>query len=1640
MKYEIIGIVIVMVILSGCTGDDVDRANYSSCCTQILDDDGEWTSDEYSCGGDNGTFYNLTSAMLNVSNLTECPRLEDNPCIQDACIAMICGKEIFQIKPVADACSIRSMMNNIDDGNVAGSDFETAKELFKTKCEFVALNSKEYRAMNSQGLWINSFRFGIGESFEDFEEARLYFPISDSFCAMGIADGWKDRYLNYLNMNGSIISGLCELSGTDWNCTEDGRLFEPFPDSMTAKSNCESYCNVKSGAMSACITTEDHPLFLGPYNTSNGVENSGSYNNNGELIYYGYTSCIDEDDDDNSVVCENWMKRNDDVSEPTIISNMDVIDLGWYKQTLTEQYKSQLITGHETPEGVTKPGLVFECTNAGECMSGMCNKETYDTFRCINESNISISDIDCKIKPSPWGGIKLNVINQSNIYYVPPGRCYAGGHRSCTGDIYTAWYESSLQTVSDYEPVSFVEGTPFSFPAFIFGNNPNSVPLITKCDMEEETDYEVQTYELSPSESALTIGDLDDDGNSWCTQAEDTDGELITPEHINWDDDLTCAIIATSRIKITGNGNCSDSSIGTYTGEGYDAGCNNNGDWVDCKVIETSSSDEEHEGFIIKHHNVINVVYEWDSSNWILKNYVRSRSMLSYEPSYDSDEELPFYVYTTQPSNIPLIDACGASFSTETINTVWSEIDDSYSLITDSDDTSYTVGDLKTDGSSWCVLADGPAGSIERDDILWDDDLTCEAVAHTRIEITDLGNCYENDSVIKYREYGWCEPCTELTMAVQELGIGSQYCPAGYTYDSEGDEYDVTKSNCKLSKTIKCSSDSVGTALGGDRVPRCNSCKEGPKDGWGDYRDCFYEGDYDADTPSSIESAVPDVTPQLVYINELTEKYQKSNVLPIFIAENEELYEIVYDKAKIICIGDITNEVCMSINEYEGWEFVNSRDILYDIREITIRTNGMPKFIKYEMLGDGASIVIVGNTEDHTPDKLIDRATIVKRSCPTCLTSVHAKGKLNAAGTINKVDELFGYDSTTFETPRIFLNQTAMDNIDIISYDFYPDDYGATDPNESVKIATDFSRTLLQHYSKPSLILNFHIVSPLEEEQTALVEFSVKDNNLDDCLGNSNDHFGCGGYRSDEDEYSMRCVREELNEGDGVSCETGSDLLDCRLKIVGDGWNSEKCGPCDNERAGGVIVEGSIDLSDIISDESEVIEVILLAQYGDDAIGVEDGGLTYTNFWMEDTNKHDIDAWPIFEINNHGTERLINYAKEIGEETILNICDGSGEKRCDENLEHEIWPAYSWEAGAWYGAMDGVDLLGGLNTPLNITTKSDNPSSYTEIIKFYTTIWIGEGSDNGNSPRNECPSFSNQELIRTIITDYGYEMGPDDDIDTWTSTIRSNDINARIYFLVKYQTNTTTSINVKEYYSYIFENQDLLTEVGIIGIIYDDWKGGSDTYLVINNTKKDNFCALQEESKKLIGYDFLEVTFPVDGTPELCECQETHYGGLGSSPICLDGEMCDVVDTTVSGGCTPFCVREDVCRNNLCNETSGTVHCEVHNMYDGTIESYFPAEGINISNLTEESGYGIIIGQLADENKCCFINEESNTTYTYALMETLKPTNELIIFPWNGDPNLGCNDKITETPEDEDFPFEFNVNHGNLVCWVEDTD
>lgn len=166
--------------------------------------------------------------------------VDDYPssCVNGKCTAMMCGYANTKPSPPPassdwNADDPTSSFSTADFGKGGNTSNLPSANLQATSCSFKTMNQKLYNEVRASkgSLWVNSFRFGIGKSFADWEAARNFFPASDYQCAAN-PSGTVDRFVNYVD-----VQGWCTPITDYYHCAATGMNF-----TATAYDTCLTFC------------------------------------------------------------------------------------------------------------------------------------------------------------------------------------------------------------------------------------------------------------------------------------------------------------------------------------------------------------------------------------------------------------------------------------------------------------------------------------------------------------------------------------------------------------------------------------------------------------------------------------------------------------------------------------------------------------------------------------------------------------------------------------------------------------------------------------------------------------------------------------------------------------------------------------------------------------------------------------------------------------------------------------------------------------------------------------------------------------------------------------------------------------------------------------------------------------------------------------------------------------------------------------------------------------------------------------------------------------------------------------------------------------------------------------------------------
>ena len=349
----------------GCVWDGTNCD--ARTCVEIAD---EISCNASKCFWDEG----VCTGAIAYETIPICVDDVQKSCTNERCKAMMCGyTEIVPLPPISSS----DWSNNGENNMPFAQSKENPMNLAGTACSFKVMDKKlNNMVKNSKGaLWVNSFRFGVGRSFSDFEMSRFFFPSTDAQCRGTVIPNSKQRYVAYNNANDTWCSAM---TGNYFECTENGQNF-------TILETCRLWCKAE---------TNCEPRNAIPANP----------------IYWCRESNFTYD---NRQVCKNNCEIVSDPNSCTLDSTTYPFlePNGNFKMTsdgskINSTYYAQQLINQYLPSGVSVNELAeFECVNGGQCMSSYCSSSEYMRGRCLNSSNGQRIDCGCGLMSDEKRGL-----------------------------------------------------------------------------------------------------------------------------------------------------------------------------------------------------------------------------------------------------------------------------------------------------------------------------------------------------------------------------------------------------------------------------------------------------------------------------------------------------------------------------------------------------------------------------------------------------------------------------------------------------------------------------------------------------------------------------------------------------------------------------------------------------------------------------------------------------------------------------------------------------------------------------------------------------------------------------------------------------------------------------------------------------------------------------------------------------------------------------------------------------------------------------------------------------------------------------------------------------------------------------------
>lgn len=263
------------------------------------------------------------------------------------CKTMICGA----IKYSPKTSLLPEPGKNMNYQNFeAGS----TQNLYNAMCNFYVLDNVTMKKLKkAKNVFVNTFRFGVGSSISDYEEARFYFPLSDRFCqpvlpseSGGVVTfSIKDRFVDYLNLS----SVRAELSSVGQ------AYYGPFDPTTLSNRSTALGCN---------DGTDFPPTANGGYLMKRISEGYLGESGSGSLYIASYLTP----------------------------------DMDSYKFSLYGAYWNYTSGSDATKEiwmGDNKSLADFECMSGDDCYSGICADTDYGYSRGFCTSTVTGKSVNC---------------------------------------------------------------------------------------------------------------------------------------------------------------------------------------------------------------------------------------------------------------------------------------------------------------------------------------------------------------------------------------------------------------------------------------------------------------------------------------------------------------------------------------------------------------------------------------------------------------------------------------------------------------------------------------------------------------------------------------------------------------------------------------------------------------------------------------------------------------------------------------------------------------------------------------------------------------------------------------------------------------------------------------------------------------------------------------------------------------------------------------------------------------------------------------------------------------------------------------------------------------------------------------------
>jgi len=1040
------------------------------------------TTDSYAdhCPGIGGCTYwcNESAGGCNVSvrvgtgykdfMIPICSLDQIQPCISGNCTAMVCGD--FDFKPRV-APSLTSTDTTDSSGSKTSASLNTgggtptdtnekggAMQFYNSQCRFLPMDAKLNKIMKNSKSQINVFRMGVGGSFDEFDQYRFFFPMSDQYCNLN-PGGRVDRYMNYLAYRSPSLSAYDNpVASISQNCQDDSAILAPFTFSGSTDMKT-TWIEAKfpttrfhSGGLT-CFVDNTEYLYLKAYYPR--VPDRSDYKRaHYARVDYGFTR--------NPFFGDYSLFRLGEAPAgghwyPDLGGSFSDADWNVYKKIDADYYKKYLSIVHANDVyGITGCGAAaetspstkasFECdVSANDCYSGSCNTQAYT--RSVMLQNAAdprgAREIitDCNKMPDENGQIKVlcaptTAVSVSCTAGTPPTFTYA---RADVSSVLKMTYDSNNHEYRWNELFGIGDLSEDDAMDYYWGN------------MTLSSDYNDMNGNPYPRNG---VGNHIITNYSYSVMAQTkanecpdeypgTDSDTVSPCSNFYESGIGPPVAGAVFFGKTGDNNVVFPEGDEKVIIGYSIAMP--GDFQNMLVVNNCNMTEGEDYVLVNLSGRTNANWtsRMETSNWI-------GLMTAFTPYFET---------RVKALKSTLSDKCtssvhwGSSNKLQAMDTVLSSIPwvVSYSkwIARPYDDSDKAGGDdpagfswfadylvsesaqaLRTSnrysgamnaslGTSSCELRTTSTHENDNGDMTKHIRFVYDIVSSRQIYLFKyapnsgrIGNCSvdENTRLPVTKTFGWCEPCTTSTLAFQTVtAVDKPYMP-GYTAN-------VDRMFATQEETI------------------CNAqCASGDTAIY-ENASCFNKhitdvGDYSGDV---AEIGSPRTRPEATIMKERMGDYMKSGVMPV-----------------------------LDLSDASNW---NTTSFL---------TFGATNYTQYDfqrLVGEmGAVIIIVDHVADADDaatrtEEILDRGGIVKDYCFGCLTAFH----VNTPLTNQSFNETIW---AVFSDPRVAYS------IDMVTFDYPVSSHNTmTTPDMVADDIASYGQIALQSANVPTMVVGFNVKS-----------------------------------------------------------------------------------------------------------------------------------------------------------------------------------------------------------------------------------------------------------------------------------------------------------------------------------------------------------------------------------------------------------------------------------------------------------------------------------------------------------------------------------------------------------------------------------